>query len=325
MMNASKSNRRTTSTLRRSHSLGLPPALSLGKLGRLALVGVCWISLTLGPSLVAKGFEAEVAGQPYTYKTTAKGPLHAYVVKPDDWKPTDQRPAIVFFHGGGWVEGAVSQFNEQSRYFAQRGLVCVQVQYRLIPSHSTIPPVVCIQDARSAMRWVRSHHQELGIDPHRIAAAGGSAGGHLAAQVGLSEGTDDPGDDLSISPKANALILFNPVLDNGPGCYGANRIGDRYRELSPAYSVTPDDPPAIVFIGTKDKYIAIATMEKFRDRMTKAGVRCDLHIYPGQEHGFFNSRNQHGKYYRLTLLAADQFLVSLDWLPKTPTKPSLQP
>ncbi len=72
--------------------------------------------------------------------------------------------------------------------------------------------MVCCNDTKSAMRWVRSHAAELGIDPERIAASGGSAGGHLAAFASMVEGIDDPADDLKVSPRGNALVLFNPVL-----------------------------------------------------------------------------------------------------------------
>ena len=105
------------------------------------------------------------------------------------------------------------------------------------------------------MRWVRSRAKEFGIDPNRIASGGGSAGGHLAAFVGIVEGTDDPADDLSVSPKSNAMVLFNPVFDNGPEGWGAARVGDRYREFSPFHNVTKDDPPAIVFLGSADKLV----------------------------------------------------------------------
>ena len=100
---------------------------------------------------------------------------------------------MVFYFGGGWVRGNPAQFERQSEHLASRGMVGIRVEYRVMPKGDSGPPVICCQDAKSAMRWVRAHAAELGIDPERIAAAGGSAGGHLAAFVSLVEGLDDPG------------------------------------------------------------------------------------------------------------------------------------
>lgn len=258
-------------------------------------------------------------GEPRVYKRVGDRELKLYLVRPEGWKAGEQRPAIVFFHGGGWVGGSPSQFNEHSKYFASRGLVCVNVQYRLLEPKSKAPPITCVQDARSAMRWVRSHARDLGIDPQRIASAGGSAGGHLAAHVGMVDGTDDPADDLKVSPKSNAMLLFNPVLDNGPGGFGAAVIGDRYPALSPAHNVSRDDPPAILFLGSQDKLIPVATLETLKADLNKAGVRCDLRVYEGQGHGFFNAKGGGGKYYALTVRESDQFLASLGWLKGEPT------
>jgi len=157
-----------------------------------------------------------VSGEPIVYKTIDGTELRLYVLKPADWKKSDTRPAIVFCHGGGWTGGTPSQFEEQAKYLAGRGMVCVHVQYRLLKGDAKALPIVCIQDAKSAMRWVRSHAAELGIDPNRIAAADGSAGGHLAAFVGIMDTFDDPKDDLTVWPRANALVLFNPVFER-PG------------------------------------------------------------------------------------------------------------
>lgn len=287
----------------------------------LACLVSCGLLAATGLRLPAADWNTPI-GETRVYKQTPAGPLSLAIVWPDAWKAADRRPAIVFFHGGGWVGGPEGQFNEQSQYFASRGLVCIQAAYRLLPAKTTVPPDVCIHDARSALRWVRAHASDLGIDPQRIAAGGGSAGGHLAAHLGLAEGMDDPADDRAISAKANALILFNPVLDNRPGNYGAERVGERLAELSPAHSVSPDDPPAIVFLGTRDQLIPVNTLEDFRDKMTAAGVRCELHLYPGEQHGFFNSKNQEGRYYLLTVRAADEFLRSLGWLKGPPTLPA---
>ena len=245
--------------------------------------------------------------------------MELFVSEPADWKPTDKRPAIVFFHGGGWVAGAPSQFNDHCKYFASRGLVCATVDYRLLNRTNGESPLACVQDAKSAMRWVRSHAKELGVDPMRIAAAGGSAGGHLAAFCGMVEGKDDPADDLAISPKPNALILFNPVYNNGPGQWGNSRVKAAYKEFSPAHNITRDDPPATVFLGSKDDLIPVSTAKKFQSDMQALGLKSDLHIYEGQKHGFYGKYNSNGQYYFETVTEADKFLAGLGWVTGAPT------
>jgi len=219
------------------------------------------VACGFGPSsLAAEG----PVGQTRVYKKMGDRELRLFVVHPDGWQPTDQRPALVLFHGGGWTGGSPTQFNDQATCLARRGMVCIQVEYRLVKDVPG-PPLNCVHDAKSAMRWVRSHAGELGIDPKRIAAGGGSAGGHLAAFVGLVEGLDDPQDDLTVSPKANALVLFNPVFDNGPdGGWGQQRVGQRYKEFSPAHNISADDPPAIVFLGRNDTLNGVPVVEHGR-------------------------------------------------------------
>jgi acetyl esterase/lipase len=263
---------------------------------------------------------ADPAADPFdtqTFKKVGDRELKVRILKPADAKPGDSRPAIVFFHGGSWVSGLPHQFDEQAKYLITRGIVCIQPAYRLLSKEDTKqPPDICIQDAKSAMRWVRSHAKELGIDPNRVAAGGGSAGGHLAAFVGLADGMDDPQDDKTVSAKANALVLFNPVFDNGPeGGWGTERVGDRFKELSPAHNISSDDPPTAIFIGRNDRLIPTATVERFAANMKAAGVRCDLHIYDGQGHGFFNIPT----YQKITLVEADKFLASLGYLSGEPT------
>src|SRR5262249_21999609 len=147
---------------------------------------------------------------------------------------------------GGWVSGGPWQFNEHAKYLATRGVVSLQVDYRLLLSNADHEaPLVCVQDAKSAMRWTRAHAAELGIDPQRIASGGGSAGRATTRFVGLVDGLDDPLDDKSISPASNAMLLFNPVFDNGPEeGFRYDRVGLRYREFSPAHNVTSHAPPA---------------------------------------------------------------------------------
>ncbi|HEX4148276.1 MAG TPA: alpha/beta hydrolase, partial [Pirellulales bacterium] len=258
----------------------------------------------------------ESVGEPQVYKHVAGRDLKLFIIKPTGWTATDRRPAMVFFHGGGWVGGRPIQFNEQAEYLATRGMVCIQVEYRLLDRQKTDPPEVCVHDAKSAMRWTRAHAAELGIDPQRIGAAGGSAGGHLAAYVGMVSGHDDPQDDAGVSPKADALVLFNPVFDNGPDDgWGHERVGDRYREFSPAHNISADDPPTIIFVGAQDRLIPTSVVERFQAAMKAAGVRCEAFIFTGQPHGFFN----HEPWKTKTLFDTDKFLASIGWLQGPPT------
>lgn len=255
--------------------------------------------------------------EPIVYKKIGDRELRLYLHKPPGWTADDRRPAIVMIHGGGWVGGGISVFDHQSAYFAQRGLVCAVIEYRLLDKKNYDPPLICIEDSKSAMRWVRSHATELGIDPSRIAALGASAGGHLAAFLGMMDGCDDPADDLRVSARAEAMVLLNPVLHNGPGPYGYGykRTGDKYLIYSPFHNVTPQAAPAVVFLGTEDELIPVAMIREFEQTMKRSGVRCDVHLYDGQKHSFFSPKNENRKYFNLTLAAADAFLVSLGWLP----------
>ena len=271
--------------------------------------------LFLCTAVCALAGHAGAATETRTYKQAGDRALQLFIEKPADWNATDRRPAVVYFFGGGWVGGTPNQFAPQSAYLATRGLVGVRVEYRVIPKGNDGPPIVCVQDAKSALRYVRAHAAELGIDPQRIAGAGGSAGGHLAAFTALVTGLDDPADDLTVSCRPDALVLFNPVFNNGPGQWGHGRVGERYREFSPAHHIAKSAPPAIVFLGDADKLIPVSVLTDFAAEMKKAGVRCEAHVYPQAGHGFFNK----DPYYTLTLIEADKFLVSLGWLTGAPT------
>lgn len=255
------------------------------------------------------------ASETLIYKTVDDRPLKLLVDKPADWKAGDKRPAILFFFGGGWVGGSVAQFERHSAYLASRGMVGIRVEYRTILKEEEGPPLICVADAKSAVRYIHANAAELGIDPERIGAGGGSAGGHLAAFTAMVDGLDDPQDDLEVPCKPKALVLFNPVFDNGPGEWGNPRVGARYREFSPAHNINEGAPPMIVFLGDQDALIPVHVVQKFQSNMKKVGSRCEIHIYPGAGHGFFNS----AKYYIKTMIEADKFLATLGWLEGEPT------
>jgi len=150
-----------------------------------------------------------------SYKKVGDVELKLHVFNPSDHQATDKAPVIVFFFGGGWITGTPRQFYKQSEYFASRGMVAISAEYRVSKKHKTTPKE-CVMDGKSAIRWVRAHAEELGIDPEKVIAAGGSAGGHVAAATGTVKEFDEPGEDTSVSCVPNAMVLFNPVFDNGP-------------------------------------------------------------------------------------------------------------
>ena len=247
------------------------------------------------------------------YKTLGEKTLKLHVFNPPGFKETDSRPAIVFFFGGGWNGGTPSQFYPQCEHLASRGMVAISAEYR-VKSRDKTTPRECVIDGKSALRWVRKHAKELGVDPEMIAAGGGSAGGHVAAAMVNSKGFEE-GENLEVSSRPAALVLFNPVFDNGPKGYGHDRVKDYWKEISPMHNISKESPPTVVFLGTKDDLIPVATAEDYKKKMEAAGGRCDLHLYEGQKHGFFNSKGgKKTEGYAETLKEMDAFLVSLGFL-----------
>ncbi len=228
------------------------------------------------------------ADETVLYKSIGKVELNLHLFKPKDHKKSDKRPAIVFFFGGGWMSGTPDQFYQQSKAFAELGFVCFSAEYRVINTHK-VTPYDCVKDAKSAIRWVRKNAVELGVDPNRIIAAGGSAGGHLAACTGVIEGFEQDGEDLTISSVPNAMILYNPVLDTTEEGYGSGRFkADRKTEISPCHHVKKGIPPTIIFHGTKDRTVPFENAERFTKLMVEAGNKCILVPFENKDHGFFN-------------------------------------
>ena len=141
---------------------------------------------------------------------------------------------------------------------------------------------------------------------------------HVAAAIATVPGLNAKNDDLALSARPNALLLFNPVYDNGPGGFGHSRVKDRYREISPLHNIHKGMPPAIVFLGTRDKLIPVATGQAFKKKMEEVGSRSELFLYQDQPHGFFN-RSRSPKHFLATVTEMDRFLTSLGYLQGPPT------
>ncbi|MBI1372019.1 MAG: alpha/beta hydrolase fold domain-containing protein [Phycisphaera sp.] len=252
------------------------------------------------------------------YKTVGDTKLSLHIFEPKGHKAGDKTPGIVFFFGGGWVGGSPSQFYPHCAYLASRGMWAAAAEYRTKKSNGT-DPRACVADGKSAMRYVRAHASELGVDPDKLAAGGGSAGGHVAATTATITKFDEEGEDTSVSPVPNALCLFNAVYDNGPDGYGYDRVKDYWQDFSPLNNIRKGMPPAIVFLGTKDALIPVATAEKFKAEMEKVGSRSELMLFEGQGHGFFNKGKGGDSNYTKTVIAMDRFLASLGFLTGEPT------
>ncbi|QOD61980.1 alpha/beta hydrolase [Polaribacter haliotis] len=248
------------------------------------------------------------------YKKVDTINLKLHIYKPLNFDKTKTYNAIVFFHGGGWNGGSYKAFKRQASYLASRGMIAISAEYRLFNIHKT-SPFIAVEDAKSAIRYVRKHAKELNINPDKIASGGGSAGGHLAAACGNIDGLEGKHEDLKISSKPNALVLFNPVYDNSKRGYGFRKMEGRYLEISPLHNVTKGAPPTIVFFGTKDKTTPVISSKEYEQKMKNVGSRIDLHLYEGATHSFFNK----GDYFIDTLIKTDVFLESLGYLEGKPT------
>lgn len=246
----------------------------------------------------------------HVYKTVGNQKLELFVDAPDGHKPDAKAPAIVFFHGGGFKSGSEKQFERQAGYLAERGMVAIRVRYRLT-SQTGVEIEDCVEDAISSMRWVRANATKLGVDPDRIAAGGGSAGGYLSVATLLIEHINAKTDPAGVSAKPNALVLFNPGFGAPNKKAGADPRDPEGKGELKQY-VKPSLPPMIHFFGTEDPFLPGA--REFIEVYKKAGNRCELVTYEGEGHSFFNKE----KYYALTIAEADEFLTGLGWLENNP-------
>lgn len=277
-----------------------------------ALVLFVLMSFLFTSNLVAQKNRV-LLGESRIYKTIDGKELKIHILLPDNGSDRKLSPAMVFFHGGGWVKGTPSVLNDQADFLRSKKMICFLVEYRLISGKET--PAPCIRDAKSAMRWVRRHAAEWGVDPGRVAAGGGSAGAHLAAAAALLSGFDEPGEDLTISPKPRALVLLNPVIDNGPGGFGHDRFSGNFHDFSPAHNVSPEAPPTLILSGTADHIVSVQCLKKFAADMQAAGARCDLRLYEGGGHGFYRKSDHDGKFFQPVLHEMENFFHFIGWLP----------
>jgi len=280
-------------------------------LSRRRFFQLAWLAgVVLASTVATAADDASSPVRELVYRTTPQAELKLYVHLPPGWQATDKRPVIVFFFGGGWNGGRITQFETQAKYLASRGLVAARADYRVKSRHN-VEPDECVRDAQSAIRYLRSHAKELGVDPNKIIASGGSAGGHLAACCGMVPPLKCDDADPSISSAANLFVLFNPVMNLAALPSLKDRLGGdikRAEAISPTLHVSKDTPPALLLFGTADDLIEQG--KEYVAAAAKVGAKAELIAAEGEKHGYFNR----SPWTERTLLAVDKFLVTNAYL-----------
>lgn len=234
----------------------------------------------------------------------------------------ENNTAIVFFHGGGWAYGTPDEFFTACERYAGMGIVTFSVDYRLsiengVTPNKKISPVESVMDAKSAMRWVRENAGIYHIDRNKIVAAGQSAGGHLALCTAMIDDYNESSDNLGISCRPDAILLFSSCVNAVEGWCDrllADRR-DKIWSISPAHNIRKGMPPMIEFHGEYDEQVPVWTVQFFEDAMKKDGNYFELHIYKGMRHYLGEGNQKYSRYFNDTILKiTDNFLRKFNFL-----------
>jgi acetyl esterase len=250
----------------------------------------------------------------YTYLETEQGPVQAHFFVPEDFKPTDRRPMVVFFHGGFWDNPMATQFVPHCLHFASRGAVAVAVETRVFSVHRT-GAVEALADAKLFFDWLGEHYVHFGIDPKRI-TVGGAAGGALLALSLVLPKLKKGETPHVLAP--SGLVLFSTLVDPTE-----RTAFERFpnikvaKELSPLRNARRKLPPMILFHGKNDRLTPFEPVRKFLKSMRWRRNKIELQEYENVEHSFFNF-NVSELHYELTLNAADAFMVQNGLLDPAP-------
>ena len=206
----------------------------------------------------------------------------------DLYRPKEQSeplPGVLFIHGGGWSGGKRSDYKYYCVRFPQMGYVVATVSYRLV-GEATFP--ACVEDVKCAVRWMRAHAEEYGIDPDRIAAIGGSAGGHLSMMLGYAADVPElegAGGHAEYSSAVQAVVNLygptdltpeefheHPTLVSFFGGKTFSEAEDQYRLASPLTHLKAGAPPTLVIHGTDDDVVPVAQADLLVERLKELEV-----------------------------------------------------
>jgi pectinesterase len=225
-------------------------------------------------------------------------------------------PAVVYIHGGGWSSGDRTQLRRQAAHMTGKGAVGMAIEYRLA-GQALFPAAV--YDSKEAVRWLRASAARYRVDTSRIAAAGSSAGGHLAAFLGVTNGVaefEGQGCCREQSSSVMAVVALNPVLDLTVMSHRDSMVTkflgksiaeapELYRKASPLFQVTARAVPMLIAHGTADETVPYAQATAMVQKMKEFGVEVELFSAPGAPHTFWAQK----QWYEQGLKAFEAFLI----------------
>ncbi len=205
-------------------------------------------------------------------------------------------PGVLMIHGGAWMSGAKWHMNRHAAVVSRAGYTVVSISYRLAPK-DRFPAQ--IEDCRDAVRWMRRHADKYKIDANRIAVYGYSAGGHLAALLGVTG--DDAADGGAAGSGKPVSTRVQAVVAGGAPCnfqsmpphaktlayfLGGTRSEkpDVYKQASPLAFVSTDDAPVFFFHGANDALVPKRSPTTMMSKLKETGVRCELYLVPDKGH-----------------------------------------
>ena len=284
----------------------------------IALLVLCLVALpAVGqqrkrpPDPTADQVKAQLpAGVRYTpdisYDTQSKAQkLDLYLPEKDSRQP---RAAVVIVHGGGWSGGDKrrGQWWRIPAEYAVAGYVAISVNYRLTDE---APSPAQVEDVKCAVRWLRAHAKDYGVNPNRIGAYGNSAGAHLVSMLGLvkaSDGQEGSGPYQDQSSLVQAVVSSATPADfpnwgkvgTLPGRLSetflagpADRVQERARQASPITFVRADAPPFFLIHGNADRTVPIMQSERFAKALREAGAKQVRYMmFDDEGHGVFQSQ-----------------------------------
>jgi len=271
-----------------------------GRLGSLA-TAAAWLALAGATAVLVRGEVRRPEGPAgvrtfadLVYREDGGRRARLDVLVPDGPSPPGGRPALLALHGGGWRGGGKGEYGRSLAPLVRRGLVVVAVDYRLSGPDAPSWPGN-LDDAREAVRWVRRHARDYGIDAGRVGVIGASAGAHLALLLGE---TADPRDAAG---RVDAVIdFFGPAdlhaLASDPSGAGGSvelflggppaLYPERYDAASPLRRVAPGGPPVLIVHGGDDLLVPPGQSRSLARALARAGVPHRLVVVEGARHGF---------------------------------------